>query len=1495
MRTILGIRWQRYFEPLSNTMKRQGIAAVIFAIVTLVSWWLLRRVLYVNPDQLLIMATGTALYVVLSWLSVKSELDFPVGLQHVATLMVFLAAGTFPVLVVALLGATVAHFLQVAARPTFRLRRDIPLTSTISIMFDACINSSIGLLAGGAFLASGGDIGLTAITSAHVVPLLVCYLTTVTAAMLITLGLGYGTTTDRRTFGNHLAFFVSYLLVNLLTVPLAILLGLGYETMLVMGVWLALHILPILAALGFSIVFRHVAYAYARIHELEFLQRVQQTLNATLDINDLLMRTYELVKHVAPAEQFYVGLQSIRANKLTFPLFVERDQPSEHSPDPLSQQLAAYLARRRSSLQWQPLVLRGSVRTQSALLNVRDAGGGDLACYVGLPLVTSNRLIGVLTVQDSLNPAAFTDAQIARLTIIASYLAPLLRNADQYTQVFELADSLALLNNVSTVVSATIDLNTVLDTICNVIIEVGHADKIGIFLADDSRQRVHLEFQMYLNDAFVAGFAKVADAEDSGPRQALQQWTAQVVADIYDPDADPSWRLLAALDPFVSLLIVPLITDNRVIGFVAAFYTQPHECTPSELDLFNTLANQVAVTVSNARLHQDTERRAAELATLVEYSRSFTATLDLHDVVRSVLDAIAALVAPDIMVLAEAAEITPGTPIPIIGQRGVKALETLLPTGSMSHAFESRQPLWLRAEAQEPNELLADLGVQALYILPLINQDEAFGLALLGFHRASTFDERKGQLAQAVLHQASTAIKNAQLFAKVDTALDERVNELYGIAALSRKVSASLDMDEIVDEVLSIALRVTNADVAGFALTLSADPDFLTCVQQFSPAQHLMRSVTLLPRDRGIIGQALRTGETIAIADVRNHPEYYPSPVSDIRSELAVPIIFEERVLGVINLECRRLDAFSATHRSFMSLMADHIGATVRNARLFTERQTQLENLIELRNLSLQLLSTTGFKEALRLIVMYTMTIMRARDVHLYLYDTEADTLTFGASMWADGRENIETHKPTSSGRTWRVAHTGQMFLIPDTKKEHPANEPPNGQPYGAVARVPIKRGDQVFGVLVISFNDPQYFDESKIRTLELVSSQAAIAIENARLFDEVRTRREQLEAIIQASRDGIGLVNMQGKLVLVNEAAERLMNRPLHFYEGQHLFRLLALIRRAEKLPDNPDNFSAGLPAILQSIKDAPDQPTKRNFSVQTANGQRDIEERTLPVKDADGKLNGRLLLLRDISEEKAEERFREEVTNMLIHDLRAPTANMITSLRMIIDLIDMKEFEDLRFVSNVALEGGERLMKMITLLLELARSEALETAPHPLTHILQSAIFALEANAKEANISIINCVPETFPLLQIDESKINRVFVNLLDNALRHTPSGGEVRFGAEVITHNGDAFAKISVIDTGVGIPEEFWKKIFAKFVQLPKSSLRGHKGTGLGLTFCQKVVEAHHGSIWVDRGPQGGAAFWLTLPLASASLSDSEPTNGQLPLVLPEFPDRAAASH
>ena len=146
----------------------------------------------------------------------------------------------------------------------------------------------------------------------------------------------------------------------------------------------------------------------------------------------------------------------------------------------------------------------------------------------------------------------------------------------------------------------------------------------------------------------------------------------------------------------------------------------------------------------------------------------------------------------------------------------------------------------------------------------------------------------------------------------------------------------------------------------------------------------------------------------------------------------------------------------------------------------------------------------------------------------------------------------------------------------------------------------------------------------------------------------------------------------------------------------------------------------------------------------------------------------------------------------------------------------------------------------------------------------LVSKAVAALEPLAQDADVHLLDCVPTDLPLLRIDEEQIRRVVVNLLDNALRHTPANGQIRIEGSL--EDGTGYTRVGVIDSGEGIPAELRERIFEKFVQLPKTALRGPRGIGLGLTFCKLAVEAHGGHIWVESGPEGGAAFWFTLPVA-----------------------------
>ena len=1441
--------------------RRQIIGLLLFALITIGLWWLLRTTSPLHVITIISLLVEVILYVGLGLASFPTRSGTRIGLQFAVVLASFIAGGTTNAIAVGLLGAFLTRFLDTALTPTFVASHTTLVQTVVDAAFEAGLAISSALLGGvGLMLANtlGVDNAATNIVTA-------CIYLSVAGVSYVALSFVF--VPVRMLSPTATAFYAWPIEMGVRViaafVPLPLAWGMGFSE--VGGLPNVLWFVLAAVSLGMAYFFRYLYEAYIklcqRIEQQQLASQIGQTLTSTLMLPDLIARMEGYLKSLTEADSSVIGLL-VDGNVLSFPQFTINKHSSKQpitTLSDLSRALVEHITSTRTTL-----LLNGSVRGEATKLDIKAQGQDDLTAFFGVPIFLEDQLLGVLAVQHTKPHGAFTKEHGANLVTLANQAAPMLRNAILYVRVFEMADSLALLNNVSAVVSSTLDLDTVLETISNVILEVGRADKTGIFLVDNAFRQLELKFHLNLSPAFINAFAVVAQDPYSGPLQVLQQWSTQVIADIGREPEGMGWRKLAEVEQFTSVLTVPLITDNRVIGFMAAFYIQAHAFEQSEIDLIITLANQVSVTVSNARLHQDTMQRTQELTTLVDVSRSFTSTLDFNDVVSKVIRALDDLIEPDAVLLLENNALITNPEMRVIGQRGgdVQSVTTDI---SMTKVFETRQPKFIVAGNDECS-LLERLGMQAIYLLPLINLDEVFGLAVLGFQRPQLLSEQKRQLAQAILNQGSTAIKNAQLFGQVDDALDERVNELYAIAALSRKVSASLNIDDIVDEVLNIALTVTNADVAAFALTSSSDPAMVKLIEHFNRAENLLRSVVLHPRDGGIIGQALTTKQTVLVTDVTKVDNYLPSPIDGVHSELAVPVIYKGEVMGVIDLESRQIDAFSSSHRSFVTLMAEHIGVAINNARLFDERRSQLDSLIELRDLSLELLISSNFSDKLRLIATYTMKIMKARDVHLYLYNADQEELVFGTSIWSDGREGIEAQKPTMNGRTWHVARSGQMLLMPDVSKEHLPPDFYGNANFGAMARVPLKRGGLVFGVMVMTFRDPQYFDDNRVHTLELISNQAAIAIENARLFEEVRSKRDQMEVIFNSARDGMALIDTDGKLLLVNRAAEKLLNRPLQFYVGQPIFRLMAIIRQAEKLPDNPDNFSMGIHDLLRQVKQQPHEPTRRAFTITTPSGLRDLEEDTLPVLDENKQMAGRLIVMRDISEIKAEERFREEVTNTLVHDLRAPTSSMITSLRLIQDLIDMQEYEELKPVSDIALDGGEKLMDLINLLLELARAETLDSHEASLHDIVQSSVKALEALARDANIQIQNLIPLDAPLLLVDADKINRVFVNLLDNALRHTPVGGMVRFESSLINGRDRDYLKISVTDTGPGIPESYWPTIFQKFVVVPRSNVRGHKGTGLGLTFCQRIVEAHGGHIWVNRGEEGGAAIWLTLPVA-----------------------------
>jgi two-component system, OmpR family, sensor histidine kinase VicK len=364
-------------------------------------------------------------------------------------------------------------------------------------------------------------------------------------------------------------------------------------------------------------------------------------------------------------------------------------------------------------------------------------------------------------------------------------------------------------------------------------------------------------------------------------------------------------------------------------------------------------------------------------------------------------------------------------------------------------------------------------------------------------------------------------------------------------------------------------------------------------------------------------------------------------------------------------------------------------------------------------------------------------------------------------------------------------------------------------------------------------------------------------------------------DVLLSGMTEGVILLDVHGNILQINHAAERLFKlvpqslpQNTHGHtNGTNMLRLIAQLHRSQSA--NVDTLVKTVRELLATLKKYPSGVSDFTFQIGEIGEVREIEASVLPVPNSVGVVDRRLVLLRDVTERKEMKHFRDELIPTIAHDLRSPLTAMVSSLQLMQDMIATGEFNDLEMVLNVALAGGEDQMRLLETILEVARLErggvVFNLQVEQLSLVVERAINLVNPSIlQESGIQIVNLLPKKLPLVQIDKLLMQQVLGHLLDNALRFTPDGGEVRFLAEV---DGDRRSlRVGIVDTGDGVPVELRKRVFAKFFQHSRAVKRGRRGRGLGLYFCKLVIEAQSGQIWIENGPKDGAVVWFTLPLA-----------------------------
>jgi len=239
-------------------------------------------------------------------------------------------------------------------------------------------------------------------------------------------------------------------------------------------------------------------------------------------------------------------------------------------------------------------------------------------------------------------------------------------------------------------------------------------------------------------------------------------------------------------------------------------------------------------------------------------------------------------------------------------------------------------------------------------------------------------------------------------------------------------------------------------------------------------------------------------------------------------------------------------------------------------------------------------------------------------------------------------------------------------------------------------------------------------------------------------------------------------------------------------------------------------------------------------------------------------------LVSLQDITRQNEKEQLKDEFIGLVAHELRSPLTVVLGSLRTALSEDERLSTEDRRQLLGDAVEEAESMSALLGNLLALASSEAGEpglcVGPVDMERVIRNAADRVERIS--GGHAVVTQVTGGLPAIAADEMKLERVLHNLLENAVKYSPPGEEIRVSARV----EGGMLRVEVKDGGTGIPEEDRERIFRPYVRLETAVASGMGGTGLGLLACRRLVEAHGGMIGVDSANGRGSTFWFTLPLS-----------------------------
>ncbi|HEY43537.1 MAG TPA: GAF domain-containing protein [Anaerolineae bacterium] len=518
-----------------------------------------------------------------------------------------------------------------------------------------------------------------------------------------------------------------------------------------------------------------------------------------------------------------------------------------------------------------------------------------------------------------------------------------------------------------------------------------------------------------------------------------------------------------------------------------------------------------------------------------------------------------------------------------------------------------------------------------------------------------------------------------------------------------------------------------------------------------------------------------------------------------------------------------------------------NIGAVgFQDAIHFETAEARAGQLQVLGEIGREMTSTLDLEAALENAMLHTQRLLQVEACVLFLLDEMGEKLVLKASGGRHLRIRDVAIRIEEGIAGW-VTRNQRPLIVNDVRANPLYQSAIDGQTgllTTSVLCVPMERRDEVLGVIE-AINHPRgTFTEADQQVLSSVASWAAIAVDNATLFQRVAEERSRLEATLVETVDSVVLTDTLGRIILINQAA------------GQ-VFRI------------NPDRAAGRLASEVFADHALGDMLMDQEISLPTSQEITTPTERILYATISEVTDVGRVAVMQDITALKQIDRMRSQLLGTAAHDLKNP----LNAIRLGADLLyDAPLNEQQRRALSMMQRATESMTNLITALLETIRVESTANViyePCQVNDLIRRAIEDLRPLAEAKKHKIVYKAPDESLLLMGDPSRLNSVMSNLLSNAIKFTKPAGQITISVEW----DDEQATIRVKDNGPGIPEDEIPRVFEHLfrgrinVEDPDNPI---EGTGLGLALAKTVIEQHGGHIWVESEEGKGSTFFFSLP-------------------------------